>query len=248
MKHYSVSELAEIAKVSVRTLHYYDEIGLLKPKERTDSSYRIYTEEELYRLQQILIYKELEIPLDEIKKILDDPNFDTVKALTNQKQLITDKLQNFEQLISTIDRTIQRLNNKVQMTDEELYSCFTPEQAKEYREEAIERWGEDKVKESEAKLKAAGPEKFKEIQEEGNKIYQKLSDLSNQDPASPEVQAVIKEHFEHLHHFYTPSIQMYKGLGEMYVADPRFRAFYDKFKPNLADFINEAIIYFCKNY
>src|SRR5690349_4024289 len=112
MDKFSVHQLAKMANVSARTLHHYDEIGLLKPAFRADSGYRYYTKEELLRLQQILFYKELDFPLGEIQQILDDPEFDRLQALDHHKEQLRKKMQRMDTLIRTIDKTILDLKNK----------------------------------------------------------------------------------------------------------------------------------------
>ncbi|MEO6306134.1 MAG: MerR family transcriptional regulator, partial [Bacteroidia bacterium] len=162
MDKISVNKLAKLAGVSVRTLHHYDKIGLLKPSVRTDSNYRYYGKEELLRLQQILFYKELDLSLTQIAEILDDPGFDTINALHSHKQEMQKRKDRFEQLLLTIDKTIINLKNKTEkMNYEEMYKGFGKEKAEAYKKEAIEKWGKDTVADSEKKILAMDKTEWK---------------------------------------------------------------------------------------
>jgi DNA-binding transcriptional MerR regulator len=244
--NYSVKELAELAGVSVRTLHHYDEIGLLNPSERTESNYRLYTEKELLRLQQILFFKELEFSLEDIKQIIDDPNFNTVDQLKKHKELLIEKANNYKVLLKTIDKTILKLTKNKQLTDKDLYQGFQPEKAKEYRAEAIERWG-DKVIESENKLKKLTKPQLDAIKLEAQTITQNIANLMHLPAESEEVQNEIQKHYNHLKNFYEPNLEIYRGLSNLYIEDERFKEFYEKVKPGLAEFISKAMQIFCDN-
>ena len=140
-KRYSVQQLAKLAGVSVRTLHLYDEMGLLKPSLRTEAGYRLYEEKELLRLQQVLFYKELDFPLKDIGIILDDPDFDRIKALESHRITLQTRKARMEDLLSTIDKTIRHLKQEVMLSHEELYKGLPKERAEEWRKEATEKWG-----------------------------------------------------------------------------------------------------------
>ncbi|MCB0235981.1 MAG: MerR family transcriptional regulator, partial [Anaerolineae bacterium] len=153
MKHattYGVRELARLAGVSVRTLHHYDQIGLLTPSSRTAAGYRQYGADDLMRLQQILFFKELDVPLGEIRAILDDPEFDQIAALEQHRRLLQLQSERLAQLLKTVDKTIQKLTeDTMTLTNEELYEGFSKEQIESYENEARERWGStDAYKES----------------------------------------------------------------------------------------------------
>ncbi len=157
-----VQKLAEIAGVSVRTRHHYDQIGLLKPRIRSEAGYRMYGEAELLRLQQILFFKELDFPLKEIGAILDMPGFDVLEALNYHKKMIGEKLSRTSRLLKTIDTTIQKITEeKVMKDEEELFEGFSKKQQEEFETEARERWGDDKVAESKARTKSWPKEKLK---------------------------------------------------------------------------------------
>jgi len=221
MDGYTVKKLAEMAGVSVRTLHHYDETGLLKPADRTDAGYRLYGEDELLRLQQILYYKELDFPLKKISKILESPNFDKVDALRQHKVALKKRRERLDTLLSTIDKTISKIKENTIMTYEELYEGFPKEKAEAYRNEAIDKWG-DAVYQSEEHLKDLGKDKFQELQQNFAECWQKLAEMSDGDPESPEVQQEIDRHYHYILEFWgeTESAenlqQRYVGLGELY--------------------------------
>lgn len=250
MTGYSVKQLAQLAGVSIRTLHHYDQIGLLKPGRRADSGYRYYGKPELLRLQQILFYRELKYPLKQIKEILDNPMFDLQKSLAAQRQQILQEADRLHQLLATIDKTIVGLKNQEYMiSDQELYEGFTPEEKDSYRAEVAERWGDDKLHEVEGRLKKLGTQKWTNIKDKGKAIEQLLADLMTQNQAitSKVVQKAIAAHYVHTCEFWTPNKEQYRGLGKMYVEDDRFKAHYEQFGEGLAVFIRRAIDVYCDN-
>lgn len=247
MKKYTVKELSSLAKVSIRTLHYYDEIDLLNPCSRSESGYRYYGDNELFRLQQILFFKELQIPLEKIKEIINAPNFDLISALKSHRKQILERSKQFKLLIQTIDRTLDKLNHKTTMSDEQLYEGFSsPEEGRIFAEEAEERWGET-VRESNERIRQMSPEEFKKLKLEGDSINKELSLLMGLAPESKEVQYLISRHYEHISNYWHPNKRQYLELGKMYVEDERFKAYYDNYKVGLAEFICEAIRVFCSN-
>src|SRR5687768_11942677 len=152
MTKYSVKQVSKLAGVSVRTLHHYDKIGLLKPAERTESKYRYYYREDLLRLQQILFYKELGFQLSQIAEILNDEEFDLLNALRFQRTELVKKAGNLKQLITTLDKTIVELKTGKQMKEEEMYAGFTKEETAKMRKEVKEKWGEAELLKSESRV------------------------------------------------------------------------------------------------
>ena len=151
---YTVQQLARLAGVSVRTLHHYDHIGLLKPSARTEAGYRLYGEADLLRLQQILFFKEFDFPLADIQAILDEPRFDQVKALHDHRQMVQQEADRLGRLLNTIEKTISRLaEDHMSMTDEELYEGFTPEQIERYTREANELYDPQIMAESNRRVR-----------------------------------------------------------------------------------------------
>jgi len=245
---YAVKQLAKMAGVSVRTLHHYDQIGLLKPSARTAASYRQYGEKDLLRLQQILFFSELDFSLSEIKKIVDRSGFDQVTALENHRTLLQERVKRLHRLVKTIDKTIQKLSEeKMEMTDEELYAGFTKEQIAEIQREVRERYDPAIVKESQARVRQMSREQLQKVKQAGDEIPRALAALMDgvAKPDDARVQALIARHHAWVGQFYTVSPEMYRGLGQMYVEDARFRANYDKHRAGLAEFMRAAMDYYC---
>ncbi|KKR20007.1 MAG: Transcriptional regulator, MerR family [Parcubacteria group bacterium GW2011_GWE2_39_37] len=242
---YTIKQLAKLANVSVRTLHYYDEVGLLKP-ERTRNDYRQYEDGELFKLQQILFFRELDFPLEEIKKIIDQPDFDIIKSLDDQKALIKLRQKRLGKLVYTINKTIKHMKKEKTIKDEELYDAFKDDDVKQYQEEVKERWGSsDAYKQSMARVSKMTKAEMDKLKEDGKKFTQLLADSMDKNLHSEEVQALVEEHYKGIQFFYECPLEMYRNLGNMYVDDPRFTAYYDKFRPGLAVFLRDAINIFC---
>ncbi len=246
-KTYTVRQLARMAGVSVRTLHHYDQIGLLKPARRNAASYRLYGEDELLRLQQILFFKELDVPLNEIRQMLDRADFDAVAALQNHRQLLQAEAKRLARLVNTIDKTIQRLSeDNMELTDEELYEGFSKEEIERYRREARQRYDPKLVEESERRVRKMSKAQWQALKQEGEEIYQQMAALMEQDPGDAQVQKTIARHHAMIEQFYPASAELYNGLGQLYVEDPEFRAFFERYAPGLADFMQAAMAVYCE--
>lgn len=244
---YTVKQLAELAGVSVRTLHHYDQVGLLKPTRRKENEYREYGEQELIRLQQILFFKELDLPLRDIKRILDAPDFDATEALRSHRKILAAKQKRLTRLLDTIDKTVNKLNKKNSMKDEELYDSFSAEEMDAYAKEAKARWGHTKTyKQSMERTKRLTDTDWKRLQKDADALNKALAAVMDTDPASDDVQALVQQHYHSLRTFYEPNLEMYRNLGQMYVDDPRFTAYYDKYAPGLTRFLSDAIQIFCE--
>lgn len=243
---YTVNQLAKLAGVSVRTLHHYDYIGLLKPTYVKENRYRYYGDKELMMLQQILFFRELDFPLEQIKKMLQAPRFNMLAALGDQQKLIHLKKKRLEQLLITISNTMNSLQNNTKINDTELYEGFSEKQMEEYKEEAKKRWGETNAyKQSMERTKDWTNNDYKRIAEEGKKFTQKLADAMDKDIKSPEVQALVAEHRKGIEVFYDCSDEMHRNLGVLYITDPRFKKYYEDVKPGLAQWLHDAILYYC---
>jgi len=250
METYTAKELSKIAGVSVRTLHYYDKIGLLKPAIRTEAKYRLYGEQQLLKLQQILFYKELGFPLKEIIEILDAPDFDVLNALKNHKVALISKQERISVMLNTIDKTMLNLKGKKMITNDELYEGFTVTEKEKIREEAIEKFGKDEVLTSEHHLKKLSKAQFEVLKNEQKDIFKHLFSLRNQEPESKEVQLEVAKHFENTMQFwgidkpYKNQRKKYKGLGKLYLNDERFTKVDGVSQPEFAEFLSKAISYF----
>ena len=251
MERYSVKKLASLAGVSVRTLHLYDEIGLLKPSIRTEKKYRLYGRAEALRLQQILFYKELGMPLKEIADILDDPQFDPIQSLENHRKVLQEKQEKLHTLLRTIDKTIDHLKKATMLTTEELYEGLSEEQATAIRKEATEKWG-GVVERSENHLRKKTKEEFNQLKEAAGANLKKLVALGNEDPLSEKVQAEIRVHYELIREFWgtagSPDKQAeaYGGLGDLYTSDDRYMASAGVTDAAFAQFMNRAMKHFAK--
>jgi DNA-binding transcriptional MerR regulator len=237
-----VKEVAKLVGISVRTLHHYDEIDLLKPNMITDSGYRLYSEANLETLQQIIFFKELGFSLKRIKDILDDPSFDHKEALIMQKQMLIEKRHRLDQMIITVEKTIQHMNGEIQMTSNERFEGFDFSD-NPYEQEARERYGDRAVEEANKKAK----EFSKEKQDEFNNLYRELASIRHIDPATDEAQEVIGKWFTLLNNIGTYSLDAFKGLGQMYVQDERFTKNIDQFGEGLAQFMCDAMGIYADN-
>jgi DNA-binding transcriptional MerR regulator len=245
---YTVQQLATLAGVSVRTLHYYDEVGLLKPSAIKKNGYRSYEEPELLKLQQILFFRELDFPIEEIRRITSSPTFDIRRALRDHRTMIELKKKRLTKLMSTIDTTIQKLEQEKSMDDKdmkELYETFGEDTITKYAEEVKQRWGHtDAYKQSmerASKMTKADYEKYKH---DADIFMKKVAETMDKGATSPEFQALIAEHFKSLSTWYEPNFEMYRGLAKMYVEDPRFTAYYEKYRVGLAKVFSEGMLYF----
>ena len=244
-----VKEVADLVGISVRTLHYYDQTGLLTPGVRTESGYRLYSDKDLETLQQILFFRELDFPLKKIKEIISCPSFDRQEALQLHRKMLLERRKRIDEMIATIDKTMQYVKGEIQMSNKEKFEGFDFSY-NPYEKEARERWGNEAVDKSNAKLGNISKTERKAMGEKMNSIYRKLSELKNTSPGSDEAQAAIKEWYDFLnhntgHHY---SLDAFKGLGQMYVEDERFTNNINKFGDGLAKFMCDAMaVYADKN-
>lgn len=237
-----VKEVADLVGISVRTLHHYDEIGLLTPEETTESGYRIYSENNLETLQQILFFKELGFPLKKIKEIISSPSFDRAEALELHRKMLLEKRSRINQMIQTIDKTIQHTKGEIEMSNKEKFEGFDFS-SNPYEQEARERWGDKAVDESNAKINSMSKNEKKAWEEEFNSIYKELAKIRHESPESEAAQAGIKVWYDFLNsmgHYY--SLDAFKGLGQMYVDDERFTKNIDQFGDGLAVFMRDAMV------
>ncbi|XOQ47974.1 MAG: MerR family transcriptional regulator [Eubacteriales bacterium] len=240
-----INEVAKRTGVTVRTLHYYDEIGLLKPTETTEAGYRIYDESALAKLQQILFFRELGFPLEEIREIVSSPSFDPMKALKSHKDLLTKKRDRLNQLINLVDKIIK---GETTMSFREFDTTEIERAKKEYAEEAKARWGNtDAYRESEKKTAGYQKEDWQKVETESSGILKAFAQIRRQSADSPEAQALVKRWQDFISaKFYTCTKEILAGLGEMYTADERFRKNIDQYGGGTAEFMAKAIAVYCK--
>jgi len=244
MKKYSAKELSNLAGVSVRTLHYYDEIGLLKPA---------HGENELLKLQQILFYKELDFSLKEIIDILNNPDYDLVQALESHHLALLSKQDNISKMLDTIEKTLLKLKGKAMMKDKELYEGFSSEEIKDMRKEVTDKYGKEELARSENYLKQLSKYEFEQLKKDQKEIFNNLFGLSKELPESEKVQNEISRHYENIRKFWgtygssDAQAEQYKGLGELYIHDERYTKVDGKAQPDFANFLSKAMTFFVKN-
>ena len=236
-----IKDFAKACGVSVRTLHYYDEIGLLKPSFVDEwTGYRYYDENSLLRMQEIMFYRELDFSLKNISQIISSPYYDKEKALSQQKKLLVLKKERLEKLILSID---DAMKGKVVM------NAFDNSEFEKYKDEAKEKWGNTTAyAEYSEKSKNYGKDKFSAISGEMAEIFSKFNRaMKNSDANSDEAQALVKELQNYItNNFYTCTKEILSGLGQMYVYDERFKNNIDKAGEGTAEFVSEAIKIYCK--
>jgi MerR family transcriptional regulator, thiopeptide resistance regulator len=232
--------------VSVRTLHYYDEVGLQKPQSRSESGYRYYNEEAVLRLQQIMFFRELDFSLEEMQEIISRPDFDVVEALQSQRTLLTKKADRIDELLTTVEKTIKKLQGEVKMSIQEYYQGFSDEQIEKYRQEVRQRWGEKTLQESEKRVIKMGKEKFAKVQAEGDIIFQSIRDNMSKGYDNDLVQAQVvkwRQWLENYHHYSNDEVL---GLGQAYSQHPEFAKFFRKIHKDLPQFLTKAIECYCE--
>lgn len=241
-KTMSVHEVAELTGITARTLHYYDEIGLLKPTEVTEAGYRMYDDAALSRLQSILLFRELEFPLKEIKAILDSPNFDSSEAISQQIELLELKYKHIEELI-TFAREIQ---NKGVTTMN--FEVFGKSEIEKYKAEIKAKWGNTKAyQEYKQKDIARNGGSYSKIANELLTMFSELGELKHLTPNADKVQNKIAALQKFItDNYYVCTNKILSGLGEMYVGDERFKNNIDKAGGDgTADFVKQAIAVYC---
>jgi len=244
---FTVKQLSKMAGITPRTLHYYDEIGLLKPSQIGENGYRYYGEESLLRLQQILLYRELDMPLENIKQIMGRHDFDVLSALESHKAELHKRITKLELLVTTVDHTIHHLKGTTQMSKKQLFEGFSEAQQAEYEKEAMQTWDPATVKASNQKWKSLTAAEKQRIQDEGNTIYEAILKAMPNGPTSSEAQAGVERWRRHMEYFWIPKDDQLVGLADLYNDDPRFKANFDKIDPNLAQFMREAVKFYVKS-
>ncbi|MFF4607596.1 MerR family transcriptional regulator [Streptomyces sp. NPDC001339] len=243
---YSVGQVAAFAGVTVRTLHHYDEIGLLQPGERNRAGHRRYGDDDLDRLQQILFYRELGFPLDEVAALLDDPDVDPQEHLRRQHELLTGRIAKLERMAEAVEHAMEARKMGIQLTPEEKFEVFGEHDPEQYEDEVRERWGDTEAyRESQRRTASYTKEDWLRIKAEGDEINSAFAALMEAGDASDSEAAMdlAERHRQHIcGSFYECGYELHTCMGEMYVADPRFTATYDKIKPGLAGYLKEAIL------
>jgi len=248
---YKTHEVASFAGISIRTLHHYDAIGLLKPAHVGDNGYRLYSDEDLTRLQQVLFFKELDFPLQRIREILDNPGFDRKEALHAHRDLLRQKKHRLEQILESVDRSIQSLEGGEAMSKKEMFEPFDmskiEEHQKRYEQEVKEKYGGTKAyEESQRKTASYKEEDWRRAQSEMEDIYGAIVAAMDNGPGDEEVQRQVGRFHQFItESYYDCTPEIFRGLGDMYVSDERFTANIDKYKEGLASFLRDAMHIYC---
>ncbi|MBM7650616.1 MerR family transcriptional regulator [Neobacillus cucumis] len=244
---YTVQRLASLAGISTRTLRYYDEIGILKPARISSSGYRIYGQEEVDRLQQILFFRELDVSLDKIKEIITDPSFDGAAALREHREKLLEKKKQLELLIANVDKTIALTEGRMEMSNKEKFEGFKKkmieDNEKQFGQEIRQKYGNDKVDQSNAKVTNMTEVQYNEVTALAEKIKLTLAEaFKTGDPKGELAQKAAELHKQWLLFYWNEySKEAHAGLAQMYVDDERFTAYYDKEQPGTAEFLRDAI-------
>ncbi|MGN7175829.1 MerR family transcriptional regulator [Paenibacillus sp. FSL R5-0490] len=244
---YTVQKLAQLAGVSSRTLRYYDEIGILKPARTNSSGYRIYGQQEVDRLQQILFYRELGVSLDQIKEIITAPAFDAADALKEHREKLLEKRKQLDLLITNVEKTIASAEGRTTMSNKEKFEGFKKkmieDNEKQYGKEIREKYGEETVEKSNAKLMNMTQEEHEAVTKLAEEVNSTLAQaMETGNPAGELAQKAAGLHKQWITFYWSEySKEAHAGLAEMYVADERFKAYYDKTQPGAAEFLRDAI-------
>lgn len=241
----SVSETAKMFGISVRTLHYYDEIGLLCPAEISESGYKFYDRQSITKLQQIMFFRELEFSLSDIKNILLSPDYDRKQVLQNHRELLLLKKRHIDDLLQIVDETIGgKEMSKLKVTAEDVANA-----KKKYADEVKKKYGtSDAYKECEEKQKDYSYDKMREITNGMYKIFEEFSQIKDSERSdSNAAKSLAKKLQEYIsENYYNCTNEIFKGLSQMYVADERFKENIDKAGKGTAQFVSDAIASYCK--
>lgn len=246
---YTVSKLAQISGVSARTLRYYDEIDLLKPKRINSNGYRIYGSEEVDLLQQILFYREMELSLKQIKKIIYANNFNIEFALKNHLHYLTQEKRRLNNLIQMVEKSLQTMRGEAKMEDQEKFEAFKKELIDEneakYGAEIREKYGEETIAEANNRINKWTAREYQDFEQLTTELNEKLAEaVSTEDPESELGQEAAKLHQQWLTKTWPEDYydkQKHYNLSLMYIEDERFKTYYEKIAPGAAEFLHEAL-------
>ena len=242
---FTVSQVAELAHITVRALHHYDELGLLVPSERAPNGYRLYRQKDLARLQQILLFRQLGFGLEAIGQLLEAPTFDRRKALEAQRELLLEQRRQTDAVIRGVEAAIQALENGRLMDKKTMFEGFEEFDHSKYEEEARERWGQtDAYKQSMKRTRRYSKADWGKIKAEGEGIWERMGALmdTGAEGGSAQAMALAEEHRRHIDRWFYPcSHEMHAGLAQMYTADPRFSEYFESRHEGLAAFVQRAI-------
>jgi DNA-binding transcriptional MerR regulator len=241
----NVGQVAALAGVTVRTLHHYDRIGLVSPSQRTAAGYRDYAPADLDRLHEVLVYRELGFPLEQVATLLDDPDADPAAHLRRQHRLLRDRLERTQAMVAAVEKEMEARQMGISLTPEERFELFGNGFSEEYQAEAEERWGDTEAwAQSQRRTAAYTKEDWVRIKAEGDDVERRFTEaLRAGIPAdSEQAMDVAEEHRQQItRNFYDCPPAMHAGIGRMYVEDERFTAHYEQLAPGLAQYVSTAV-------
>ncbi|MGY1828080.1 MerR family transcriptional regulator [Blastococcus sp. SYSU DS0541] len=241
----NVGEVAAMAGVTVRTLHHYDRIGLLRPSGRTSAGYRQYARADLDRLHQVLVYRELGFPLEEVAALLDDPSADPAEHLRRQHRLLRDRLDRTQAMVAAVEKEMEARAMGTGLTPEERFAVFGEHDPEQYEAEVEERWGETEAyAQTKRRTAAYSKEDWLQILAEGEDVEARFAAALRAGVPADSAQAMdlAEEHRQQIsRNFYDCPPEMHADLGRMYVEDERFAAHYDQRAPGLAQYVSSAV-------
>lgn len=249
---YTINKLAKLAGVSTRTLRYYDQLGLLSPAQVSSNGYRIYGQKEIDRLQQILFYRELGLPLEEIKSILLSENFNKLEALESHLSALHARREQLDLLIANVEKSIKAAKGEITMSDREKFEGFlqklVDDNERQYGKEVRAKYGDAGVDRSNARVLSMSKEQYAELEKLTDELNETLKAAFEQgDPASDLAQKACELHKKWLCYYWDNySKEAHIGVTQMYVDDPRFTEYYDKIAPGCASFLRDAVLIYCK--
>ncbi len=248
MSRYTVRQVAKMSGVSVRTLHHYDQIGLLKPASVGENGYRYYGREELLRLQQVLFHRELEFPLEAIRAVLAAPDFDRTEALRRHRSRLDAEARRYRRLLRTLDDTLAALEGETDMKDKDLYQGFAPEKQAEYEDWLVDRHGEGakaEIDHSKAVMKDWKANDFTAFKAESEAIEADLAKAMTDGlpPDSDAVTAIVRRQHAWVARSWKkpPTREAFIGLAEMYGDHPDFRSHYEDRAKGLLEYVQAAM-------
>jgi MerR family transcriptional regulator, thiopeptide resistance regulator len=243
---YTVGQVARLSGVTIRTLHHYDAVGLLSPSKRAPTGYRLYTDDDLEQLQQVLLYRELGFALDSIAEILSQAGSDRTAHLRRQHTLLCDRISQLQAMAAAVQRVLEAHQMGIAMTPEERTEVFGAFRPEEYAAESEQRWGDtDAWRQSQRRTAGYGKPEWQLITEQSGAIERGLAQLltAGEAPDSEAAMDLAEQHRQHITRwFYDCSYEIHRGLAEMYLADGRFSAHYDASVPGLARYLRDAIV------
>jgi len=242
---YTIKEIADLAGVTTRTLRYYDQLGLLIPAEIGENGYRNYDRGNLLNLQQVLFFRELDVPLKDIHYMLNHPEFQLQTALENHRKDLENKLKRIQKLLGTVEKTISSLGGNHSMSEKEYFNGFDESM---YEEEAQKRWGgTQQYKESQQKWSSYSEDQKEEIKQEGGRITLRMvNEEPDVSPGDPDVQEAVSDYYDYLNeNFYSCEVEFLRGLADMWVKDPRFAINYERIRKGGAAFVRDAVHIYC---